>query len=285
MKSLIYTDKPRPSLRWALRLVLAGAAAVAVAVAFQYNKGHQETQASAPASGTPARVSVLPDEHSRQAKPPESGGGAAALPARETRTAQIDRLARGTPAEALEATRLLIACENVGLAQRIASESPEPEVRAAYAGKIHVADCDGVTPGQRTMLIPLALKAARATVPGGFAALRTIDTLTFQAGLGEDPTVAQARPAILAAYVKAGDPTALVTASMLEDPKTCIDPPACSNVNPYLSLVHWTAFVEAGALHGSTDAATPRLAAALTPEQTQAAIAEGRALYANRTQR
>jgi hypothetical protein len=286
MKSPIYIDKkPKPSLRWGLSLLAV--AAVAAAVAYHDGGGRQERQTVTLARVPPAGAADLPTARS-------GAQAAAAAPAplpSETRAQQFDRLARGTPAEALEAVKLLRACDVLDLAKRerenhIAEGETVPAQLDAWAG---AADsCDGFAGAQKAQAIPLALKAAQAGVPGAFGELRRLEAQSFKQDGMEDPRIAAALPAIWDAYVKVADPGALLEKSMQEDGSMCLDPPACSNVNPYQSLVHWTAYVDTGAsktVAANGDTVTPRYAATLGPDQAQAqaAIAEGHTLYANRS--
>jgi len=247
------------------------------------------------ASVPPADAADLPTARS-------GAQAAAAAPAplpSETRAQQFDRLARGTPAEALEALKLLAPCYQANMAKMELGTGPmegdDPDWRqkrkaeVVTAAKEGDAGCMTLTGGQLSQGVELALKAARAGVPGGFDAVAAQENVTSYASGKDftkedlrDPRLIEALPAITQAYANAGDPHALLALSTHEDPMSCA---ATSTCDPYLSLVHWTAYVDTAAsqtvaAHG--DAVTPRLAQSLTPDQAQAAIAQGHALYANR---
>ena len=139
MKSPIYIDKkPKPSLRWGLSLLAV--AAVAAAVAYHDGGGRQERQTVTLARVPPAGAADLPTARS-------GAQAAAAAPAplpSETRAQQFDRLARGTPAEALEAVKLLRACDVLDLAKRerenhIAEGETVPAQLDAWAGAADAA--------------------------------------------------------------------------------------------------------------------------------------------------
>ena len=213
----------------------------------------------------------------------------------ETRAQQFDRLARGTPEEALQALKLLQPCEDADLAalelSAPSSDNDDPTFRsqqnAKVAAKISALSisCGGILAGQRTQAISLAIKAAQAGIPGGFKALARQEARSMLgANTGtrdpRDQQIIQAMPAIWDAYVKAGDPAAVL--ARYQHVSNCPDPATCKGYNPHMALVLWTMYVDSGELKNN-DTLTARWIKVLGPDAAQAAIAEGHAAYANRS--
>lgn len=198
----------------------------------------------------------------------------------ETRTEQIDRLARGTPADALQAVKILQACANVEPYALHAGQAQDPKLKELLTALAPAGNCQGVTPGQRTQAIPLAIKAAEARVPGAFGQLLGMSLQDDE--IKNDPRVQQSWSAILEANLKAADPDALMARFQYES--NCSDPPKCTGRDLRMALVHWTAYVDAKGLKYGRDTVTPQLTAVLGSEEAQAAIAQGHSAYKNRSQ-
>ncbi len=277
-------EKPK---RKGTRIALAVCAAVAVMAAggiAYYRTGDTEPQVAAnlnPKTATPQVMAYpQPQEDAKSAYAPAPL--TKPLPS-ESRTAQIDRLAKGTPAEALQAVKLLQSCAYVEPFER---HSADPQADPMIAKRLRelapASGCDGVMGGQRTMILPLAIKAAQANVPGAFAQLLGM-SLQYPE-MQDDASLKQAWSDIHQANLKAANPDALMARFQYES--NCSDPPKCTGRDLPAALEHWTTYIDAtgGKPKYGPDTVTPQLTKAIGPQKAQAAIAQGHAAYANRGQ-
>ena len=205
---------------------------------------------------------------------------AAPMPS-ESRGAQVDRLARGTAAEVLQAVKILVACKNVEPYTRAAQQAEDPKIKRLLQQMVPTTNCDGLSPGQRTELVPLAIKAAQGHAPGSFAQLMVL--VLEDKSVANDPLVQQAWGDIIASNLQAATPDAPMARYLSES--NCGDPPKCTGQDLSMALVHWTTYVDAkGGTLKWGDTVTPLLVKALGPDAAQTAIAQGHAAYANRSQ-
>ena len=278
------------SLRWGACILVASA--IVGVIAYDYGGAPEVQRVSAsstpPLSQGSAKPALSPPSTQVDFTPPPPH-------ANETRAQQFDRLARGTPEEALQALKLLEPCEDADFAAlelaAPASDNDDPTFRsqrnAKVAAKVKAlsASCEGIAAGQRTQSIPLAIKAAQAGIPGAFEALTRQEARSAlgaddRGGDPRDPRIIEVMPAIWDAYVKAGNPNAIL--ARYARVSNCPHTETCSGYDPRMALVLWTMYVDSGALK-FPDSLTARWIKTLGSDVAQAAISEGHAAYANRS--
>ena len=277
MKTALEIDDENSRLKIA---VIVAAVAIAAGVAFYvFSHGLNRdavtlaTRAESAASGSQTSMGQSPEVPMvAEAHAPASDANAG-----ETRAQELARwVASGKPEGAQAAFRAIEACVAAKRLEALIAAETQEVVKAVYRRNFTpaVQACEGITGGQVTQRLPLAIKAAEAGLPGSYLDLWALGAQ--DEFIQNDAAYVAAFPAIRDAAVERADKDALM--GRFQFLSNCSDPPRCNNVDLPQALTLWTAYVEVGGLKQRQDTVTAQLSGKMTLEQSAAAIAAGHAL-------
>lgn len=270
----------RPSRLVLAAIVVTVALAAGAALYFLADLGSREVVTLATRVGSAASASELSNRQT-SAVPASTVGLALSpdVPAAETRAQELDRwIASGKPEDAQAAFRAIDACVTARRMEPLLAAETDESLKAVYTRNFpsRREACEGVTGGQATQRLPLAIRAAQAGVPGSYAdfwGLGAHDELVQR-----DAAYVAAFPSIRDTAVERADKDALM--SRFQYLSNCSEPPRCENVDLAQALTLWTAYAEVAGLKQDKDKVTARLTDKMPPEQSAPAIAAGHALVA-----